>query len=271
MVMLKTLVSLNADLASSIALRYACQMASKVGMVLQTIHVEEPGAEGHPVGTGWVRRTWEKALLKTGEEEIAQLIQAEKSSCPPLAGPKMFVGDREEEILHELEREPYDLFIEGALHTFPSVNFYKKIHSRLYRHTSCPVILVKNLVKLDRVALLLRGGVDPARVVKTFLKIFEGAEVEVDLLYCKFQHGSGDPFQETEDPDAILSAAKALLQDGGRSPKESRVSQDTPEGLGDLFKDYGLVVSSIQRGGSKADPLTELLSRIPSPILLCWQ
>jgi hypothetical protein len=267
MAMLKTLVSLNADLASSIALRYACQMANIVGMELQSIHVEEPGAEGQPPGTGWVRRTWEQALLKTGEEEIAQLIEAERSSCPPLPPTKMFIGDREEEIFHELERESYDLFVEGTLYTFSPANFYKKIRSRLYRSSSCPIILVKNLMNLTRVVLLFGLGVDPSSVVGTFLKTFEGAEVDVDLFYYKFPQGGATPLQEEKDPDIILSTARKLLADGGRTSKEYRVIQDAPEKLRDLFKDYGLVVSSVQRIANKKSPLTELLHRIPSPIL----
>ena len=63
--MLRALVALESDLASSIALRYACQMANIVGMALQTIHVEDADAEGHAPGTGWVRRSWEKALKTT--------------------------------------------------------------------------------------------------------------------------------------------------------------------------------------------------------------
>lgn len=52
--MIKTLVSTNADLATSIALRYACQLADLTGMVLQTMPVVEPEQEGHSPGTGWV-------------------------------------------------------------------------------------------------------------------------------------------------------------------------------------------------------------------------
>jgi hypothetical protein len=266
--MLKTLVSLNADLASSIALRYACQMANMIEMELQTIHVEEPGAEGDPPGTGWVRRTWEKALLKTGEEEIAQLIRAEKSLCPPLAATKMCIGDREEEILNELQKESYDLFIEGTLYSFSSEGFYKKIRSRLYRNASCPIILVKNLMSLTRIALLLGFGMDHSGVVASFLKIFEEAEVDVDLLYCKFRQGSGTPWGE-KDPDKTLSTTRKLLAEGGRAWKECRMIQESPETVGDLFKDYGLVVSSVQHVMNRKSPLTELLHRIPSPILLC--
>jgi len=266
--MLKTLVFLNADLASSIALRYACRMGNMVKMTLQTIHVEDPAASGHPPGTGWVRRTWEKSLLKAGEEEIAQLIQAERSSCPPLAPTKMLIGDPDEEILRELERESYDLFIEGTLYSYSSTSFYKKLRSRLYRHAPCPVVLVKNLMNLENIALLLGADMDPAAVVTSFLNVFQEGAFNVALLYYQFQQ-SGGPTAQKEEADSVLSAARNRLVEGGRPAKECRVIQDGPENLSDIFKDYGLVVSSIHAVANKKSPLTELLHRMPSPIFFC--
>jgi len=265
--MLKTLVYLNADLASSIALRYACQMSKIVEMRLETIHVEEPGVEEQSPGTGWVRQTWETALLKTGEEEIAQLIQAEKPLCPPLPATKMFLGNREEKILQELQKERYDLFLEGTLYSFTSSNFYEKIRSRLFRDASCPFIFVKNLMGLTRIALLFGRGMDHFSVASSFLRIFGKAEVDVDLLYYDFPRNGATPPME-KDAEETLSAARNLLSNQGRAWKECRVIQENPEAVGDLFKNYGLVVSSVQHVMNGRSPLTELLHRIPSPIFL---
>ena len=71
--MIKTLVSLNADLASSIAFQYSCRLKQFVDMNLRVIHVEE--VEGHPPGSGWVRSTWERGLIHTAREEISQLMR----------------------------------------------------------------------------------------------------------------------------------------------------------------------------------------------------
>ncbi len=278
--MVKALVSLNADLASSIALRYACQLANMISMDLQTIHVEEADHEGHPPGTGWVRRTWEKGLLETAQEEISQLINAERASCPGLTSPKMFVGERETEVLRELEEEPYDLFVEGVLYSFSSSNFYKKIRSKLYRQAPCPIILVKNLVSLKRVVLLLEDGTDLGLRVTTFSKIFEGADVEVDLFHLKFQAAGRLSFRKREeatsisrqeDSDDVLKAAKEMLLASGQTPRGSRMVHDTPVKIADSLRDYGLVVSYISHSMGKKSPLLELLSRVPSAILLCWQ
>ncbi len=265
--MLKTLVSLNADLASSIALRYACQMASFMQLELQTIHVEEPGAEGKPLGTGWVRRSWEKAMLETGQEEISQLIQAEKTHCPPLAATKMCIGDREEEILNELRREHYDLFMEGILYTFTPTSFYKKIQSRVYRQASCPIILVKNLTSLNRVVILLGAEMDHAGVLDTFLKMFGDAKVDIDLCYYRFQQAGGTASQE--NPESVLSAARKKLAAVGRTANSSRLIQESPEAAAELLGNDALVISSVQRSAHKKGPMIELLHRIHCPILFC--
>lgn len=270
--MIKILVSVDADLASSIALRYACQLADLIGVELQTIHVEEPGKEGYSPGSGWVRQTWEAALLETGREEVNRLIKAEKTSCPVLPPPKMFIGDREEEILRELQRGSYDLFVEGALYTFTAANFYKKIHSRLYRRVPCSVMLVKNLVNPQRVVIVMTGNENVPRLISSFLRIFQGGKVEVDLLSCEFEKRAEPIVREgRKNSDASLQSAEKILVERGLKLGERRVLEGTPEELGHVLKDYGLTVAPIHRDGTKKSDLLELLSRCPSPILLCWQ
>lgn len=269
--MIKTLVSLDADLASSIALRYACQLANIIKMDLNTMHVEEADRQGTPPGSGWVRRTWENALLKTGEVEIGQLIQAERLSYPALRAPKMVVGDREHEILDEIQKEAYDLFIEGALHTFTAANFYKKIRSRLYRFTPCPTIMVKNLVKLEKMVIVFDEEAEFKRLVGTFLKIFKTASIELDLMHYQFRESAEAVSESNADADEILHNAKETLMEAGWQTKKLQSYQGVPGGLDELFRDYGLVISSFRRGLTKKSLLLEFLSRVPSPILLCWQ
>jgi len=269
--MLRTLVYLNADLASSIALRYACQLTHVIKMNLHTVHVEEPDHDGYAPGTGWVRRTWEDAMLKTGEFEIAQLIKAEKSSCPRLGPTKMLVGDRENEILREIQRESYDLFVEGSLHSFTPKKLYDKIHSRLYRHIPCPVMVVKNLVNLEKIALIVREEVEYKKSVSMFLKIFSGAKLNLDLIYCKFQEPGELSFKGQKDANGILNAIKKNLIEQDWNPGDCRTIQGAPEEIGDALRDYGLVASPLHHSISKKSPMFQLLNHIPSPILILWQ
>lgn len=269
--MLRTLVYLDADLASSIALRYACQLTQVIDMKLHTVHVEEPDHDGYAPGTGWVRRTWESAMLKTGEFEIAQLIKAEKSSCPILGAPKMLVGDRENEILREIQRESYDLFVEGSLHSFTAKKLYDKIHSRLYRHISCPVIVVKNLVNLEKIALIVRDEIESKKLVSMFLKIFGGAKLNLDLIYCEFQEPGELSSKGKADANGTLNAVEKILMEQNWHPEDCRTIQGAPEEIGDALRDYGLVASPLHHSISKKSNWFQLLSHIPSPILICWQ
>ena len=269
--MIKTIVSLEANLASNIALRYACRLANLIEIELHTIHVMEPDSEGPPPGSGWVRKTWEGAMLTTEQAEIRRMVKAEKASFPRLGPPKMSVGDREKEILYELQSGFHDLFIEGALHTFNSAPFYSKIHSWFYRNTPCPIILVKNLVNLEKVLLVLSSEVNYAKLISKVLKFFKGGKVELDLIYCDFNRHEKSVRSKGEDPDTILRNAEKILSENEMPPAQCRVVQNSSDNAAELMQGYGLVASSIYRQTSKKSPLLELLSRTPYPLLLCWQ
>ena len=269
--MLRTLVYLDADLASSIALRYTCQLARLVGMKLYSAHVEKPEQDGHAPGTGWVRRTWENTVLKTGEFEIAQLIQAERSSCPKIVAPKIFIGDRDNEILQEIQKESYDLFVEGSLHSFSDKRLYDKIHSRLYRLIPCPVIIVKNLVNIEKIALMVRDEMESKTLISTFLKIFKDSGLRFDVVYCKFQESEQPSLGDKKEIVAALSAAEKLLTENQCPPENCVTLQGTPEEIGDTLRTYGLVVCPLHHTISKKNSWFQLLSHVPSPILICWQ
>ena len=269
--MIKALVSVDADLASSIALRYACQLAKIIEVDLKTMHVEDADRKGPPPGSGWVRRTWENALLKSGETEIGQLIQAERLSYPALRAPKMVVGVREDEILHEIQKESYDLFIEGALHTFTKANFYNKLRSKLYRHMPSPVIMVKNLVHLEKMVIVFDEEAEFKRLVETFLKIFKKTNIELDLMHYQFREPAQAAPENNQGADKILQNAREILMAAGWQTGKIRSFHGLPEELGELFRDYGLVITSFRRLLTKKSLLLEFLSRVPSPILLCWQ
>ena len=278
--MIKTLVSLDADLASSIALRYVCQMANIMEMDIKTIHVEEPDSDENPPGTGWVRRTWEKGLLETAEIEISQLVSAERASYPNLGSPKVIVGDREDGILNELKEGHYDLLVEGTLLSFSTSHFNKKIRSKLYKRMPCPFLLVRNLVGIKKVALLVEEETELWPLIPTFSSLFKGAELKFDLLHVIVQKpgllGLRKSAEKTaagmlEEDDEILTAAKGMLAESEWFPEATKVIRDVPAKIADFLQDYGLVVSCIMRQTARKSPMLELLSRVPSAVLFCWQ
>lgn len=275
--MINTLLSINADLASSIAFRYACRLADIVDMQLQTIHVEEAQTDKYPPGSGWVRSTWEDGLLQSARGEIAQLINADKTDCPPLNTSIMRIGDREEELLREIKKQPYDLLLEGILSSFDGHSFHNRIRSKLYRYAPCPIILVKNLAQPDRVALVMTDAEDVAPVVSTFLKLFDPSRSTVDLYYCDLSGTNGTAVRKNlaeasgadeEDGRRVLGNALDLLETSGWKPGASWIIRDQPASIGGMFDDYGLVGACVPRSAHRRSLVTDMLCQVPSATLL---
>ena len=131
--MIKTLIPVDKDLGSSIAIRYAGDLSNRIPMSLHDIHVVESPKDGTAPGSGWVRNTWENALIESESEDIRQFLEMEKISQPLLKFPKILIGNRSEKILQELHEGQYELFLEGVVPSFNPMDFYTLIHSRLYR------------------------------------------------------------------------------------------------------------------------------------------
>ncbi|MEE8480599.1 MAG: hypothetical protein V3T59_05095, partial [Desulfobacterales bacterium] len=139
------------------------------------------------------------------------------------------------------------------------------------RNTPCPIILVKNLVSLEKVLLVLSSEVNYAKLIATFLKFFKGIKVELDLIYFDFNGHEKSVQPQGETADTILRNAEKILSENKMPPAQCRVVQNSSDKAAKLMRGYGLVASSIYRQSSKKSPLLELLSRTPYPLFLCWQ
>ena len=102
--MVKTLVAIEVDLASSFAIRYACQMGNLIQMEIHPIYVKFPSPEIPMTGVGWVRHSWEREVVETGKAEIQEVLASETESCPVLQQPRVIYGDREIELLGTTNR-----------------------------------------------------------------------------------------------------------------------------------------------------------------------
>ena len=262
--MQKALIPIELNLASNIALRYACAKSKIMDLGLQPIQVQEPDKKAHSSESGWIRRTWEAGLQEAGREEVLRILDGETLDCFIIPQPIVAVGDREEELLKELERNRYDLFVEGAVSNFDLGEFRRLLRSRLYRRMPCPALVVKNLIKSDRILLVLGLDADPERLAEQFGRFFPSPGAEFDLCVYDMDeaHGGG--------PDQLLAKTQEQLQNRGRLPTHSRVLAGAPEAAAAELRDYGLIVAAVDRKGGRKSPLTEVLGRVPCPLLLCW-
>ncbi len=263
--MSKALLNLDENLASSIALRYAAFLSQLFDIELYITHIEVPDRK-EQAGTGWVRRTWENGLLDTGLQAVQRLLRTENVQCHFAGPPIVLVGNRDPEILRELKSDAYDLFIEGNTQSGDLAGFHNLLTSGLYSATPCPVMLVNNLATVDSVALLCGDDVDCKKLVTAYLALTGAADIEVELVYFKFQEDGELVFLDETEGGANFKAAGQLLLDAGKRLRGSKVLSGTPEQTGDYLKNFAFVGSPLP---GIRDPLLEVLFSTPSTLLLC--
>jgi len=252
--MIKTLVSVDPDLSSSIALRYTCQLAQWFEMQIQAIHA---GKTQSGVLAGWASRTWEKTQLEESKKEIEQLLTAEKRSCPVSISPIIVSGDPKKEILEHLEKGRYDLFVEGVPRPLSTKVLSKRFQVPLYKAAPCPVLLVQNLLPVEKVLLVLRERPLSRALLAGFNTLFKGAGWIVEGIIPKFL----PPCLEKEEAEKLLEDYECPV----------KMIHDV-ESIGELsgFSDYGMVAVGVNRTKLKDSSILEIMEKIPSPMLFCW-
>lgn len=260
----KGLITLDENLASSIALRYASRLVDLMPLQLQAGHVEVPDNKQHSAGSGWVRRTWERGMVEAGQAAIQRLLNTEKVNCPFVGTPKVFIGDRDDVLLDELTDGQYDLFIEGNINTSDVNDFSALISSRLYRKAPCSLLVVKNLVAGNRAALLCGDGVDLETVLPKALELIGDKGLGLDLILYRYQEKEASVIEDREEVN-LSEEVRALLQDKEILQLNIQVVSGTPESVAGLLKKYKMVISSYPQ---RKSPRLELLAQCPSPVLL---
>jgi len=110
---IKTVVSIELDLAASRAIRFASQLNYFVPMEILPVYVKALPPRDLSIGSGWVRRHWEQELVQEGKAEIIEMISSEWEFSPTLKEPLVAYGDRERELLKIMEADGFDVFVDG--------------------------------------------------------------------------------------------------------------------------------------------------------------
>ena len=258
--MIKTLVAIEVDLASSLAIRYACQLGSLIELELYPVYVKEPPPEVPAVGTGWVRHTWEREILEMGKEEIQEMLAGEMESCPQLQGPRVLYGDRQYELLKIMEHEPFDLYVEGAPYPFTPANIQRRLNARFYQRVGTPLIWLRILKKINQVLVPCFDAAGARSAIQSLQKIWAGCSTP--LHFC-LAPGAGDAV-----PQEVLQGRETLQAAGC----QTLLREDCPMAGGgpapEAMKDYGLVVVALERAVKKDSPRLQWLAQVKSPLML---
>ena len=110
--MLNLLVTIDRSLEASFALRTACLFGADVN--IQPIYVFEPPSRDMAFGAGWARKSWERETSRQAEENIGELVQAERSQCPSIHDPVVLTGDSIQEPAEYFWSGDFDLLVVGA-------------------------------------------------------------------------------------------------------------------------------------------------------------
>ena len=258
--MIKTLVAIEVDLASSLAIRYACQLGNLVNVELYPVYVKSPPPEVPATGTGWVRHTWEREILEMGKEEIQEMLAGEMESCPQMQEPRVIYGDREYELLKIMDHEPFDLYVEGAPYPFTPANIQRRLHAKFYQRVGTPLIWLRILRKISQVLVPCFDPAGTRAQVQALQKIWAGCQRAAALL--PGPRGRGAVRQEILQGQETLKAAgcqTVFLDDcqmaaGGPAPE--------------VLKNYGLVVVALERAVKKDSPRLQWLTQVKAPLML---
>ena len=242
--MIKTLVAIEIDLASSLAIRFACQLGGLMNMQIQPVYVKDSHCHDSVLGAGWASRTWEKEMVQQGTEEIAQLVAGERDSCPILEEPKVIYGDREGELLKIAQAEQFDVFIEGAHFPRTAGGVYKRLHTRLYQKIGCPVILVRALRKIEEVQLLCLDIKGTETLANIFRTIWHDCPLPLVLSYSAEATVAGGTNALRE---AVERACSHLEKAGCTVTIQDRLSGIASGVAAEIMQDCGLIAIAVER------------------------
>ena len=258
--MIRTLVSIEVDLASSMAIRYACQLGNLIPMELQPVYVKGYPFEEPFTGIGWVRHTWERELVKEGKEEINEMIAAEMDTCPVLQEPRVIFGDREKELSHLMEAETFDLYVEGAPYPFNPVTITKRLHVKFYQHLTCPFVWLRTLRPINKVLILCLEPTGTAALGQALEKLWAGCQVP---LHVGMPSGATPALQE-----AVATLEVSLTKAGCLTTLEPGLSLPPADLPAAAQLDFGLVALALPRALKKDHPLLPWLSQIKTPLMV---
>jgi hypothetical protein len=258
--MIKTLVAIEVDLASSLAIRYACQLGHFVEVELHPVYVKEPPMEMPASGTGWVRHTWEREILEMGKEEIQEMLAGEMESCPQLQEPRVIYGDREYELLKIMEHEPFDLYVEGAPYPFTAVNIHRRLNAKFYQRVRTPLIWLRLLRKIRQVLIPCFDAPGTRAAMQNLQKIWAGCAMP--LHFC-LAPGAGEAVKQEvlKGQDNLKSAGcQVVLRD------DLPMAEGGP--ASEVMKDYGLVVVALERTVKKDSPRLQWVTQVKAPMMV---
>jgi hypothetical protein len=261
---IKTLVAVEVDLASSFAIRYACRLGNHIDMELHPVYVKSARLREETTGVGWVARTWQREVVQAGREEIQAVLAPEADSCPALQEPRVIYGDRGAELTKIVEQEPFDLYVEGAPYPFNPGTIHKALHSKFHQRLPCPFIWLRGLRNIDRVLVLSLDASATAVMARALGRIWGGCQVPLHLASPAVE-GTDEAKRIRE---GVTRAAGELEASGCRVVVEDPFPAVGGGPSPEMVNTWGLVAVTVAKAIHKDSPQLRWLAEVRAPLLL---
>ncbi len=258
--MIKTLVSIEVDLAASRAIRFASQLNLFIPMEIQPVYVKAAPPREMSIGSGWARRHWEEEIIQQGTAEIKEMISSEWEFSPTLKEPQVVYGDRERELLKIMEAESFDVFVDGERFEWTPANLHQKLNSKLLQQFLGIIGLPRVLRKIEGLLLLCHEAKGVPVLAQAMARLWRGASLPVSLA---------TPRGATKDLSQEVDKARELLTEAGCQVSVEADFPYYPEPpVKGFLRRYGIVGLALEKGVGKDSHELTWLSQVKAPLLL---
>ena len=244
--MLNLLVAIDRSLEASFALRTACLFGKDLN--IQPIYVFDPPGRDIAFGAGWARKSWERETSRKAEENIEDLVLAERSQCPNIRDPMVLTGDPIQESAEHFWSGKFDLLVVGA----PFRGLGPLALCRRFGHVArkerrpLPLMVVRHLKNIEKIVALTDGSDLAENTLGLLLKINSFISGKITLVGT-----AGAKIGDSSVETLNLERGLAILNEKGVRATGLSASALGAERLAAMLKAADLLVNP----GQKKDPL----------------
>ena len=236
--MLNLLVAVDRSLEASFALRTACLFGTDLN--IQPIHVFDPPGRDLTVGAGWARKSWKRETSRLAEENIEDLVQAEKSQCPYIHDPVVLTGDPIQEPAEYFWSGKFDLLVVGTPFrgSGPLALCRRFGHVARKENRTLPLMVVHQFKNIENIVAFTDGSDIAENTLGLLIKINAFISGRITLVGM-----AGIQSQDSSTETLNLERGLAIFNEKGIRAKGHNASALGAERLTAMMKAADLLVN----------------------------
>jgi hypothetical protein len=240
--MLNLLVTIDRSLEASFALRTACLFGTAVN--IQPIYVFDPPGRDIAFGAGWARKSWERETSRQAEENIEDLVLAERSQCPSIHDPVVLTGDPIQEPANYFWSGDFDLLVVGApFRGLGPLALCRRFgHAAHKERRDLPLMVVRHLKNMEKIVAITDGSDLAENTLGLLLKINSFISGKITLVGTAGT-GSKDAASDTLN----LERGLAILNEKGIQAAAHSASELGAARLTAMLKGADLLVNPVHQ------------------------